>query len=209
MGKHHYAKCFRCGEIAGASHISKAYGCRKCQAKLTKEERVVLHDALIAKNRAQREAEKDVVAFKAQRLERSAADAAPDDVFAQSRAQRRAQGPSEPELQKRDFDRSLVQRLVAEQDYVAEVDKVMSKFSATVRRCACCLTPWHAPEPVYVETIDDKLLCHRCAYGVLRCGWCGIHNNVLYPEIAATTPRVHPRDFPVDVLAPFDAAAFE
>ncbi len=208
MGKHHLVNCFRCGQPAGVTHISPAYGCRKCKDKLTPEQKQELHQALIARNREKRLAAK--VAENAQDALQSQTDreAEPDSVFLQMSEQRRAQGPSGAELHAVYNGRAIVAKIIANQNYLSAVDRAMADFSLKVQRCSCCFTPHHAPEAAYTETFDGKLLCRNCAYGVIRCGWCGIHNNTLYPEVAATTKRIHPREYPPEVIAPFDAAAF-
>lgn len=209
MGKHQYVTCFRCGVISGASHVDPTYGCRKCKAKLTPAQKRELHDALITANRTKRAAAKDVEAVKDRLQTRLDRESAPDDVFLQISAQRRAQAAPAANPVQLAENNALIEKLVAEQDYVKSVDKAMAAFSAHVQRCECCQVPWHAPAPRYVETFDCKLLCPHCAYAIVRCGACPLHNNVLYPEIAATIPRIHPRDYPPEVLAPFDAAAFD
>ena len=102
-----------------------------------------------------------------------------------------------------------MKQLIAAADYARSVDNVMAAHRATIVRCACCEVCWHAGEPPFEETFDAKYLCRHCAYGVLRCGACPLHRNVIYPEIAAKVPRIHPRDYPPEVLVPFDASAFE
>lgn len=220
MGKHKYAECFRCHQIRGVTHIDLTYGCRECKAKLTPEQKKELHDIRIAKNRAQREAAKDAQAAHVQlsaTIEAAAEPGAPAGIL---RSLEPAGGFSGPITHKEMAqvakqvtaaidDRALVQRLVAEQDYVAAVDKAMAAHLAKIRRCECCFTVWHAPAPPYVETWDGKLFCVLCAFGVERCGACPVHNNVIYPEIAAATPRVNPKEYPPEVLGACNPALFD
>ncbi|MFZ2152138.1 MAG: hypothetical protein WAV09_03460 [Minisyncoccia bacterium] len=207
MGKHTYVICFRCGEGTGPTQMHPAYGCRRCRAKLTDDQKTELRAAMLAKNRAQREIEKTRKTAQQARVERRAMSSDPDSVLDEIDARKAARGQSDAQLATADAANTLVARVLAEQKFIAQVDKALAPFGK-IQRCSCCFTPWHAPAPVYEETWDGKLLCQLCAYGVIRCGACPIHNNVLYPEIAKTVPRIHPRDFPPAILAPFDPASF-
>jgi hypothetical protein len=220
VGKHQYVTCFRCGKQTGATHTHPVYGCWKCRASLPPEKKKELHDALIARNRAQREAAKDAEAAHVQlsaTIEAATEPGAPIGILRSLEPPGRFSGPvthkevSEvaEQVTAAIGDRALVQRLVAEQDYVAAVDKAMAAHSAKLRRCECCFTVWHAPAPPYVETWDGKLFCVLCAFGVERCGACPVHNNVIYPEIAATVPRVNPKEYPPEVLGACNPALFD
>jgi len=295
MGKHQLAECPRCRHQVGITHLQAAYGCRRCKASLTPEQRQRLHDARIAHNRLLKAVEHDSQARRLELQERYGKPDALDHEFAELRAQRGSQTPSLADRQaaeeaffqsevvklEKDFTELLravgqlpprptppvapsppavrgrprkvtpaqqqiseptartatapgasvpipresapqkpppdfiplggksMSKLIAAADYARSVDTVMAAHNALTIRCACCEVCWHVGEPPFEETFDAKYLCRHCAYGVLRCGACPLHRNVIYPEIAAKVPRIHPRDYPADVLAPFDASAFE
>lgn len=205
MGKHQLVTCHRCQQPTGVTRMHPTYGCRKCRESLSPDEKRKLHDELIAKNRDHRDrmkAQEEAQQAQGAQIER---EAEPDDIFLRMKAQNRNQSlrnaaPGDAA--------AVIGAMVREQDFVRSVDKAMAAQAATVKRCSCCFTPWHAPEAEYEETFDGKFLCRNCAYGVTRCGWCGIHNNTIYPDIAAKVPKIHPRDYPDAVLAPFDRSAF-
>ncbi len=235
MGKHQLTECPRCKRPCGVTQLSKAYGCRKCERALTPEEKITLHDALIERNRKVRgitSASRNSLEARQAQIDRMAdpergyssiglqraiqafqpekVQAVADFQIAQVDAEHNTQrgkahpSPSPP----RSTTKTMVQ-LIAEADYAKSIDVVMATHKSKLIQCACCECYWHEKEPPFEETFDMKYLCRHCAYGVLRCGACPLHNNVIYPEIAAKVPRVHPRDYPPAVLAPFDAATFE
>jgi hypothetical protein len=191
-----YGICPRCGEKRGVTQLSKAFGCLRCKEKLTPEQQEALHAALIEKNREQRAIDDGLQA--AQEARQQINDARIETLGAPTgeRAERQLRNADQMQAM------ATVHKLVAEADFIEKVDAAFAP-AAALPRCACCFTPWHEGQPKYAETFDGKLFCRLCLYGVERCGACPIHNNVIYPEIAATVPRTKPEEYPPEVLNGF------
>ena len=99
--------------------------------------------------------------------------------------------------------KELVPQLLFEIDVHDAMDAGVAAHEATVKRCACCVfeiqTSVHAP---FVEAWDGKLFCRGCAFGVVKTGYCTLHENAVYPDVAGQHPHLSLLDYPDEFVPP-------